>query len=169
MQLKWYPNIKLKNRSSTSNTNSYITYGQGKLRVEQKNENVMSIQPKRAKEFQCFVYSLYQMFVHCKMTKHHKSQWAGYMFTMHQFHHVCLCKITTKAKYHRWSKWSKKLTLIHFFKIIILCLSMKNIIKPRNCVSVILSGLCSMNLYLSPEIVTLMIWYYRATALEHVW
>ena len=39
-------------------------------------------------------------------------------------------------------------------------------ITSRNCVSVILSGLCSMNLYQSPKLFTLMIWYCRATAIK---
>ena len=41
-------------------------------------------------------------------------------------------------------------------------------IKPRKCVSVNLSGLCSMNLYQSPKNFTLMIWLCRATAIGHV-
>ena len=41
-------------------------------------------------------------------------------------------------------------------------------IKPRHCVSVILSGLFSMYLYQSPKLFTLMIWYCNATALELV-
>ena len=34
-------------------------------------------------------------------------------------------------------------------------------IKPTNCVSAILYGLCSMNLYQSPKLFTLMICYCR--------
>ena len=40
-------------------------------------------------------------------------------------------------------------------------------IKPRHCVSVILSGLFSMYFYQSPKLFTLTIWYFKAIALEH--
>ena len=56
-----------------------------------------------------------------------------------------------------------------FLNYLIMSINEKNAtIKPRNCVSEILSGLFSMNSYQAPNIFTLMFWY-GATSLEHVW
>ena len=47
------------------------------------------------------VYSLYQMFVHSKLTilTRHEQRVVN-VICLPRFHHVCLCKITTKYKYH---------------------------------------------------------------------